>query len=92
MTNFERYHKLIAIELVSKKIEFHRLHLAKELQSQAQNTTIFQRRFRMLGQLAQYEAQIYKKLYEFQTTDPNDYFFSVSQVIREIEYVTDRSS
>jgi hypothetical protein len=54
--------------------------------------TLFKRRFRMLAQLADYESQIYKKIYDFDSKDINDYTQALHQIVREIKNVTDRSS
>jgi hypothetical protein len=46
--------------------------LFEELVNNATDPVIYKRRFRMLQHLDQYESQIIKKIYDFETDDPND--------------------
>ncbi len=91
MTNLDLLCKLIALDLITKKIDSSRRQLIKELQSQAQDHMIAMRRFRMLSQLSAYESQIISKLWQFHTSNLDDYFLSLSTVMKEIEWVIDRS-
>lgn len=45
----------------------------------------------MIAQLAEYESQIYKKVYEFSSSSVDDYVLATRQIINEIHYVTNRS-
>lgn len=57
----------------------------------ASDATLFKRRFRMLSQLAEYESQIYKKIYQFQGDTIDDYTTAVGPILAEIQYVTNRN-
>lgn len=92
MSNLELYHKLIVLDIVSKKISASKHLLLKELLTQANNPVIVKRRFRMLAQLSSYESQIYSKTYQFKTDNLDEYFYSLDNIIREIDYVTDRNA
>jgi len=87
----ELFYKLIVVDIVSKNINQHRLKLREELISSASDPIVLKRRFRMLSQLADYESQIYKKIYNFKSNDPNDYVQSAELITQEIQHVTDRS-
>lgn len=78
-------------DIVSKIIHYHKSELQKELQERASDPVIFKRRFRMLTQLAEYESQIYKKIYNFNTNDFQDYDLAVRLITQEIYDVTNRS-
>ena len=92
MTNLDLLYKLIALDIITKKIDSSRRQLIKELQSQAQDTIIAMRRFRMLSQLSAYESQIISKLWLFHTSNlDDDYFLSLNTVMKEIDWVIDRS-
>ena len=92
MTNLDLLYKLIALDIITKKIDASRRQLIKELQSQAQDPIIAMRRFRMLSQLSAYESQIISKLWLFHTSNlDDDYFLSLSFVMKEIDWVIDRS-
>lgn len=82
----------MVLDIVVKKISATKHLLLKELMSQANDPMIVKRRFRMLAQLSQYESQIYSKIYQFETNDFDEYFYSLEHTIREIEYVTDRNA
>ncbi len=45
----------------------------------------------MLSQLADYESQILKKIYNFETTDVDDYKLALEQILIDLNYVTNRS-
>jgi hypothetical protein len=87
----EVFYKLSLIDIVGRLINNQRTLLEKELQEKASDPVIFKRRFRMLSQLADYESQIYKKIYNFDTEDFNDYKQIVYLINNEIQNVTDRS-
>ena len=79
------------LDLINKQIDLSKRKLILELQSQAQDPVIAMRRFRMLSQLSAYESQIIAKLWHFQTSSIDDYFLSLSTVMKEIEWIVDRS-
>lgn len=79
------------IDIVSKLINAQRTILEQELQEKASDPVIFKRRFRMLSQLADYESQVYKKIYSFETEDLNDYRQVAYLINTEIQNVTNRS-
>lgn len=87
----ETYYKLITTEIINNHIGQHRAALQKELFELATDDVLLRRRYRMLSQLAQYESQIYKKIYQFHSNEINDYRDAVAIVIRELTHVTDRS-
>jgi hypothetical protein len=79
------------VDIISSCINAHKVTLQKELLARASDPTILKRRFRMIGQLAEYEAQIYKKIYEFSSDDVTDYVLATNDIIYELHSVTDRS-
>jgi hypothetical protein len=79
------------IDIVGRLINNQRTLLEKELQEKASDPVIFKRRFRMLSQLADYESQIYKKIYNFVTDDVCDYIQVIYLIKTEIQNVTNRS-
>jgi hypothetical protein len=82
---------LIVVDIVKKNINDCRTVLHQEMCDTATDPTLFKRRFRILSQLADYESQIYKKIYEFDSKDISDYTQALQQIVREIQNVTDRS-
>ena len=91
MPQDELFYKLIVVDLVSKKINYHRTALHQELCELANDPVLLKRRFRMIAQLAEYESQIYKKIYEFSSSKVDDYVLATRRIINEIHHVTDRS-
>lgn len=91
MNQVNVFFKLTMSDIVSKLIESHRIVLKRELQERASDPVIFKRRFRMLTQLAEYESQIYKKIYNFNTDDFQDYNLAMNLIVQEIQDVTNRS-
>lgn len=79
------------VDIVSKLLDSEKSALQKELQEKASDPVIFKRRFRMLSQLSEYESQIYKKIYSFETDDCQDYNSAINYIMQEIHYVTDRN-
>lgn len=82
---------MILSDIVGKLIQSHKADLHKELQERAGDPVIFKRRFRMLAQLAEYESQIYRKIYNFNTDDIRDYDSAISLIRQELRDVTNRS-
>jgi hypothetical protein len=91
LPNAETFYKLVVVDIVNKNINDCRTTLHQEMYNTAIDPTLFKRRFRMLTQLADYESQIYKKIYNFDSKDINDYTQALQQIVREIKNVTDRS-
>jgi hypothetical protein len=87
----ELFYKLIVVDLVGKNINYHRTVLHQELCELANDPVLLKRRFRMIAQLAEYESQIYKKIYEFSSSKVDDYVLATRRIINEIHNVTDRS-
>lgn len=85
------FYKLVLSDIVGELIQSHKSNLHRELQERASDPVIFKRRFRMLTQLAEYESQIYKKIYNFNTNDIIDYNSAIQLIIREIQDVTNRN-
>jgi hypothetical protein len=91
LPNAETFYKLVVVDIVNKNINNCRTTLHQEMYHTAIDPTLFKRRFRMLAQLADYESQIYKKIYEFDSKDINDYTQALHEIVREIKNVIDRS-
>jgi hypothetical protein len=45
----------------------------------------------MLAQLAQFESQIYKKIYNFTSDELDDFVLAIEAILLEIKNVADRS-
>jgi hypothetical protein len=65
--------------------------LHQELQEKATDPILLKRRFRMLAQLAQFESQIYKKIYNFTSDELDDFVLAIEAILLEIKNVADRS-
>jgi len=91
LTKTELFYKLVITDITSFYIDQYKTRLQQELYEKASDPVLLKRRFRMLSQLADYESQIYKKIYQFQSNDTDDYVQSVGQIINELNDVTDRS-
>lgn len=91
LNQIDVFYKLAISDIASKLIESQRTILKQELQERASDPVIFKRRFRMLTQLAEYESQIYKKIYNFNTDDFQDYNLAIHLIVQEIQDVTNRS-
>jgi hypothetical protein len=85
------YYKLVVADIVKSVISQHRELLHQELTNRAADPVVFKRRFRMLSQLADYESQIYKKIYSFQTNNVNDYIMATQEITKEIICVINRN-
>lgn len=79
------------VDTVVKTIQTRRSILFQEMQERAGDDVIFKRRFRMLSQLADYESQIIKKIYQFSGNSVDDYVLAAKAIVSEIYDVTDRS-
>lgn len=91
MQKQELFCKLVVANIASCYINQHRTALQQELYTKANDPVLLRRRFRMISQLADYESQIYKKIYNFQSSNTDDYFDTVNIIIGEISHVTDRN-
>lgn len=69
----------------------HRQILLDELIDNATDPVIRKRRFRMLSNLATFEASIIKKISEFETNDMRDLFF-IDTIAEELKKLIDRSA
>jgi hypothetical protein len=87
----ELFYKLIVVDLVNKSISYHRTALHQELCELANDPILLKRRFRMIAQLADYESQIYKKIYKFNSSNINDYVEAVERIIMEVHDVVSRN-
>jgi len=52
---------------------------------------VVQRRFRMLGQLAEYEAQMIQKIADFESEDANDFSFTTTSLRKELYALCNRA-
>lgn len=91
MTQEEIFYKLLIANIVGKYLDDHRTQLHQELYALADDPILLKRRFRMLSQLADYESQIYKKIYNFSSNDINDYTDVLSQISNELKQVNEKS-
>lgn len=91
MKKIEVFYKLVVADVINDYVSKQKNILHQELREYADDPVILKRRFRMLGQLGQYESQIYKKLYEFQTDDVDDYIQAAQLILSEIHDVVQRS-
>jgi hypothetical protein len=67
-----------------------RQSLLDDLIIYATDSVIVKRRYRMLKQLSLYEAQILNKIYNFESTDIED--FSIRNIKQELSHVINKSS
>jgi len=73
----------------STKIKF---QLFDELINGATNDIIFKRRFRMISQLDDFESQAIKKIYQFDSDNPEDYQQGLNRLLIELNNVTSRNA
>lgn len=91
MSKIELYYKLVITNIISQHLTSQRLDLHNELYTKADDPVILKRRFRMISQLAEYESQIYKKIYNFQSNNIEDYIVATRLILSEIQNVVDKS-
>ena len=68
-----KLYKLKFIKEFNERCDYERNLIINEMIDNATDPTILKRRIRMLQQLAEYQVQIYKKLENFETDDPDDF-------------------
>jgi len=73
MTPNIKFYKIKFIKEFNERCDYERNRLINEMIDDATDPTIVKRRIRMLEQLTEYQLQIYKKLSDFETDDPNDF-------------------
>lgn len=92
MTKAQTYYKLVVAHIVALHLDKARDKLQAELLERSTDPVIHKRRFRMLSQLAAYESQIYKKIYNFNSDSLDDYVAGAKLITNEIRQVCNRSS
>lgn len=90
--DLETYCKLITFDIISYRIACCREKIQKELYQKAIDPILLKRRARMLSQVADYESQIYKKIYNFQGDDVSDYALAIQLVTNDLRNVINPSS
>lgn len=88
----QRYYKLVTIDFVRQMLARARDTIHRELLEKSTDATLFMRRCRMLSQIAEYEAQIYRKIYRFRADSGQDYLDVAEIVDHEIACVIKRDS
>ena len=84
--------KLVITKQLIEYIEQKRKQFYIELSSLAGDPVLVKRRFRMLGQLDMYEAQIFEKIYNFEFQNINDFHDSRRLIFKEITQVTEKNA
>jgi len=87
-----KFEKLSAIDLLISESITIKQALINELIDAATDDIVFMRRVRMLRQLSEYEHQIIKKIYRFDTDNVNDYKKAINQIIYESHVTTSRNA
>jgi len=88
-------HKFQKIVLAAELLEHSenaKKELLNELLELGTDDIYFMRRFRMLQQLADFESQIIKKIYQFNTDDDSDYLDISSILSKELLTVVSRNA
>jgi hypothetical protein len=91
MNQLEIFYKLLIANIVGKYLDDCRTQLHRELYALADDPILLKRRFRMLSQLADYESQIYKKIYDFSSDSTDDYTDTLTQIKDELYHITQKS-
>jgi len=91
MTQQEIFYKLLIANVVGWYLDDARIQLHRELYSMGDDPILLKRRFRMLSQLANYESQIYKKIYNFSSNNPSDYTDTLIQIKDELLHITNKN-
>lgn len=68
-----KYYKIKILQKFLHETSVARNRLLHDLAVNATDLTLYKRRFRMLGHLNQYEDQVIKKIYDFDTDDVDDF-------------------
>jgi hypothetical protein len=87
----DTFFKLRILHEVLTATQKERETLLSELVNSAIDPTIKKRRYRMLSNLATFEASVIKKIYDFETDDLSD-LYSSSFFIQELKTLLDRSA
>jgi hypothetical protein len=90
MTLNVKYYKVVLLKNFLEKTCQARTQLFDELAVHAIDPVLYNRRFRMLSQLGQYESQIIKKIQNFETDDVGDLF--PDKFFNGIEAILNRSA
>jgi len=91
MNQLEIFYKLLIANIAGWYLDQHRTQLHQELYALADDPILLKRRFRMLSQLADYESQIYKKIYDFSSDSTDDYTDTLTQIKDELYHITQKS-
>jgi hypothetical protein len=67
-----KFYKIVLLNSFLQQTSRARTRLLNEIAVNATDPVLYQRRFRMLGHVSQYENQIIKKIQDFETNDVND--------------------
>lgn len=84
------FYKTRLIYQATNLIADHRQELIKELVAYSGDPVRYQRRCRMLTQLADYEHQLLQKITKFETDDPKD--LDVGEIAVEVSTITQRDA
>ena len=90
--DYEIFCKLAAVELILQAIDQCRRQIRQELYAKATDPVLLKRRFRMLSQIADYERQIYRKIYNFSGDCLDDYLEAAGLSIQELRCVVNRDA
>lgn len=82
------FYKAYLINALHQHIQPVRQQLLSELTAAGTDSVVFMRRFRMLGQLADWESQVTKKIYSFETDSAEDYL--IEPFVSELNMITSR--
>ena len=91
MNQQQIFYKLVTANTTSFYLDKFKTDLERDLYATADDPVLFRRRFRMISQLADYQSQIYKKIYNFTSDDMNDYIDVIKLIIDEIYIVTSKN-
>jgi hypothetical protein len=87
----DTFFKLRILNQVLSATQKEREMLLTELVNDATDPTIKKRRYRMLSNLATFEASVIKKIYDFETDDFGDLYSSIF-FTEELKRLLDRSA
>jgi hypothetical protein len=85
-----KFFKIVLLKNFLQKTQQARQQLFDELSINAIDNVLYNRRYRMLIHLNQYEEQIIKKIQDFDTTDPSD--LSINVLAQGLNNILNRSA
>lgn len=86
-----KFQKLVLLKHLLDNSSTAKARLFDELIDTATDDNIYMRRFRIISQLNEFESQIIKKIYQFDTANTNDIVDGISLITQELKIIVSRN-